>query len=540
MNFKSDPTRLANAGDAGERSTGRGVMRRAISAAILLVAAFAAPAQESPRPRVQPQTAVVPPASDCSAIVISAPRTGAVSRSIAPAAIEPRLPAPAPRVDQRPVTVSVPDAPTLSAPEAFERLAREARNGTYEAFSAALDASRAATASASGTTRDRYRSALDVYDDVNRIFTYSVEQREGSFFNNDLFRGEYDRLVREYPGYREFIEPFALTISGTKLYPTNETRRYLADEATRRVEQGGPVRSKPIEPLPRTSSSKVPAQSRPSAETPTTTVPRSSSSNPEAVRKPPVQKPAVQKPAATEARGTVPSRTASATTTSATTSATNKTRSSPATSARRSVSSSTKTPSTSTQPAPVTSGSRRRSSSAPSPSATVKPRVVPPVDQTASESTVVDPIETTSSENTTTASTSPTTTGIDATPTDTSPVTETSSGVTTSTSSTRFEQNVDDLLKGETQRPRRRSSILLLTIAAVALIVFLLFYFGMRSGSSEDDEQPTGNVIKHDAVAPKKAPRGKAPKNETADDQSWVDPETKQWIDEVNKGKKKS
>lgn len=548
MNFRSDPTRLANAGDAGERSTGWGVMRRAISAAILLVAAFAAPAQESPLPRVQPQTAVVPPASDCSAIVISAPRTGANSRSIEPAAIEPRLPAPAPRVDQRPVTVAVPDAPTLSAPEAFERLAREARNGTYEAFSAALDASRAATASASGTTRDRYRSALDVYDDVNRIFTYSVEQREGSFFNNDLFRGEYDRLVREYPGYREFIEPFALTISGTKLYPTSETRRFLADEATRRVEQGGPVRSKPIEPLPRTSSSKVPAQSRPSAETPTATVPRSSSSNPEAVRKP-----SVQKPAATEARGTVPSRTASATTTrattrattiattiattSATTRGTNKPRSSAAASARKSNSSYTKTPSTSIQPAPVTSGSRRRSSSASSPSANVNPRVVPPVDQTSTESTEVAPTETTSSENTTAASTSPTTTGIDAPTTDTSPVTQTSGGITTSTSSTRFEQNVDDVLKGEEKRPRRRSSILLLTIAAVALIVFLLFYFGMRSGSSsEDDEQPTGNVIKHDAVDPKK----KTPKSGTADDQSWVDPETKQWIDEVNKGKKKS
>jgi len=498
---------------------GWGVMRRAISVAILLVAAIAAPAQESPRPRVQPQNAVVPPASDCSALVISLPRNVAVSRTSEPAKVETRLPEPAPRVDQRAETSPLPGTPAVAAPEAFERLAIEARNGTYEAFSAALDRSRTATASAPPASRDRYRSALDVYDDVNRIFSYSVEEKEGSFFNDNLLSGEYSRLVREYPNYREFIEPFALTLSGTTLYPTSETRRFLADEAARRVQQGGPVRSGSVEARPRVTPERATSGTPPA----TIVTPRPAPAKPVVVTtRPPGQRPATAAP-----KRDVPRKPA--------------------------VIASTPRPRVPASVSGSVSGDRSRTTRRSSSRVRSKPPVVAVPEKPQSPTVESKPVAPVPTPETTTSpasgsatsvpsssdTTSPAESAAEVNPVDPTTATETTSTASTSTSSTRFDRNVEDLLASETRQPRRRSSVLLLTIAAVALIVFMLFFFGMRQGSSDDEEMGSGsNVIKHDTVTPKKASIDKKVSSETADDQSWVDPETKQWIDEVNKGKK--
>lgn len=120
--------------------------------------------------------------------------------------------------------------------------------------------------------------------------------------------------------------------------------------------------------------------------------------------------------------------------------------------------------------------------------------------------------------------------------------TETAQGTdttrTSATTSTEFDRNVDDLLRSEQSQPatRKRSSMLLLIVAAIALIVFFLIFLAMRRNEREAENEPKGPASPN--VDPADKPKAQ-PASRKSQDDSWVDPETKEWIEEVNKGKKK-
>lgn len=505
-------------------------MRRVLAAALLFLGATGAPAQESPLPRVEAQTAIAPPPAECSAIIITAPRTDVVrAAETSPAAssdvvsVEPSLAEPIARVDQPTPLPDSFEAPPPSAAEAFARLAAVAHAGTHEDFREALASARASLERAPADARGRYRSALSAYEDLDRIFTYGVTEREGSFFNDQLLPGEYSRLVREYPGYRDYIEQYALTVSGTTLYPTTETRRFLADAASQRLERGGPIRTTPLPPLP--------AAERTSEVTTT-----------------PALRPAEPTTERDAVRPTVESRKAPAT---------------PAAKPR--------TAEATTKPAePKTSTTADRTSRTDASSATRRPQ---PASRTSSERAIArrsaadsrssapaaadEPAVTSTALSTPSAATSPTAAPIAPGDQPLTPPSESSAApdstltaapvdtATTTGSSTAFERNVDEILEPQTAQPRGRSNLLLLVVAAAALLIFLLIYLLLRGGGKKDTFSsgkmlPTEKAGPPRAVPPRAAPPNQPPAKDVKKDESWVDDETKKWIDDVNKGKKKS
>jgi hypothetical protein len=99
----------------------------------------------------------------------------------------------------------------------------------FRRFEAALAIARSlADTMPLGAERNALRHDILVYEDVDAVWGFSVRDRNGAFFNDDLLPGMRDRLDADYPDYEEFIAGYRIVDrSGNILYPTAETREFL-------------------------------------------------------------------------------------------------------------------------------------------------------------------------------------------------------------------------------------------------------------------------------------------------------------------------
>lgn len=120
-----------------------------------------------------------------------------------------------------------------------------------------------------GSEKTRAESAIAVYDDIDRLWDYQFASPTGSFFDGSVQDGSLIERMRRYPGYEEFIRDQTIVdAQGRRIYPTKETRDFLAQIAAGR--RPAPVRAARVvmpEPAP------VPAP-QPVAERPRTTTRR--------------------------------------------------------------------------------------------------------------------------------------------------------------------------------------------------------------------------------------------------------------------------
>ena len=83
-----------------------------------------------------------------------------------------------------------------------------------------------------GGERNVSTDVVHVYDDLNRLWTYEFENPNGAFFDgtNSLLA-----MLNGYPGYQKAIADQMLTVQGTTLYPSRESRDFLVREAAARM-----------------------------------------------------------------------------------------------------------------------------------------------------------------------------------------------------------------------------------------------------------------------------------------------------------------
>jgi hypothetical protein len=201
-------------------------VKKPVALALLAVAAaaFSAPAQTSalnPTVKVlaRPQSPV--PAECATDLSATAP------------AVETE-PQPAP--DQ--VIKSVPPSNDLRA--SMRRLQVTAEGDDYAAFKTALsDARRAAASHPPGGERNAANDALQVFTDIGRVWDYAMSSPSGSFFDGTVQGGSLLSTLKNYPDYGKTIAGDTLTVGDKTLYPTRETRRFLARESSRRLSRLG-------------------------------------------------------------------------------------------------------------------------------------------------------------------------------------------------------------------------------------------------------------------------------------------------------------
>ena len=96
------------------------------------------------------------------------------------------------------------------------------------------------------------RDVVRVYDDLNRLWTYEFESPTGAFFNSS---NELLSMLNAYPGYQKAIEEQTITVGGTKLYPSRESRDFLVREAASRLAKLG-FAKKPVVATTTTATTK--------------------------------------------------------------------------------------------------------------------------------------------------------------------------------------------------------------------------------------------------------------------------------------------
>lgn len=116
-----------------------------------------------------------------------------------------------------------------------------------------------------GAEKTSAQSAIAVYDDIERLWDYQFASPTGSFFDGTVQEGSLVERMRRYPGYEEFIRDFTIVdANGTRIYPTRETRDFLAQIAAGR--RPAPVRTARIvmpEPAPRPAPAPAPVTEAP-------------------------------------------------------------------------------------------------------------------------------------------------------------------------------------------------------------------------------------------------------------------------------------
>jgi hypothetical protein len=86
-----------------------------------------------------------------------------------------------------------------------------------------------------GPQRNEFRRSILVYEDIGAILSYAMRDRYGAYFNDDSLPGMHDRLIADYRGYDDYIAEFRVAdATGTVLYPTAETRRFLVEQLVSR------------------------------------------------------------------------------------------------------------------------------------------------------------------------------------------------------------------------------------------------------------------------------------------------------------------
>ncbi len=190
---------------------------------------------------------------------------------------------PQPQPATEPVIASAPPSNNLRA--SLRRTQVAAEGDDYAAFKAAYAESRRASSSyPAGGERNAANDALQVYADLARIWDYAMASPTGSFFDATVQGGSLLTALKRYPDFGRTIAGQTFTAGGMTLYPTRETRRFLATESAQRLAHLGvstPTRigqdGQP-EPWPLRKTAAPPADKKPAkvaakspAKTPETT-----------------------------------------------------------------------------------------------------------------------------------------------------------------------------------------------------------------------------------------------------------------------------
>jgi len=147
-------------------------------------------------------------------------------------ALEPEQPAPEQALN------NVPPSNDLRA--SLRRLQVAAEGDDYTAFKAAYaEARRAIAAHPAGGERNAANEALQVFTDLGRVWDYVMASPTGSFFDATIQGGSLLAALRRYPAYAQTIADQTIITGGRTLYPTRETRTFLARESSRRLSRLG-------------------------------------------------------------------------------------------------------------------------------------------------------------------------------------------------------------------------------------------------------------------------------------------------------------
>lgn len=130
-----------------------------------------------------------------------------------------------------------------------------------DAFKAALASAKSLLAAyPPGGERTGAMEVISVYDDLARLWDYQFDSPAGSFFDASSAGGALLSSMSKYRGYEDSIRRQVLTIDGTRIYPTRETREFLARDAAQRLTRLGfptPPRTRTPEP-PRVTTTPAP------------------------------------------------------------------------------------------------------------------------------------------------------------------------------------------------------------------------------------------------------------------------------------------
>jgi hypothetical protein len=137
-----------------------------------------------------------------------------------------------------PANASVPPSNDLRA--SLRRLQVASEGDDYAAFKSALaEARRAAASHPPGGERNAANEALQVFTDIGRVWDYAMASPAGSFFDGTVQNGSLLSALKRYPEYGRTIAGETLVVGDKTLYPTRETRRFLARESSRRLSRLG-------------------------------------------------------------------------------------------------------------------------------------------------------------------------------------------------------------------------------------------------------------------------------------------------------------
>lgn len=127
-----------------------------------------------------------------------------------------------------------------SDPSALRKILREsvAANDQPRFDAALARAKSVAETLPAGEERTALRQAVSVYSDLQQVWGYASADKYGAFYDDQSLPGVHARLASSYSGYAGYIGQFSLTDDrGRVLYPTAETRTFLARQAGGNVPQ---------------------------------------------------------------------------------------------------------------------------------------------------------------------------------------------------------------------------------------------------------------------------------------------------------------
>jgi hypothetical protein len=220
--------------------------------------------------------------------VLARPQSPVPAECATDPATVPALEAEAPALE--PLTAPVPPSNDLRA--SLRRLQVAAEVNDYAVFKSALaEARRAAAAHPAGGERNAANDALQVFADIGRVWDYAMTSPTGSFFDATAQGGSLLNAMKRYPEYGRAIADQTITSGGRTLYPTPETRRFLARESARRLTRLGVstparvARGAQPEPAPRRivaapPPAKKPVQVAAKPAAPKTVAPKTTTSKP--------------------------------------------------------------------------------------------------------------------------------------------------------------------------------------------------------------------------------------------------------------------
>jgi hypothetical protein len=189
-----------------------------------------------------------------------------------------RAPQPAPRVEVVEIPVVRPAERDLQAPPSRDlradvRIAQAAAEANDRlAFKNAVGRIKAMLAGyPPGGERDAATEVMSVYNDLDRLWDFLFESPTGSFFAES---SDIHKMMGKYRGYEESVRRQVITdTTGTRFYPTAETKTFLTREAAQRLSRFG-FPAPPPQPRPRIEPP-APLREVPARTTSTGPAPRS-------------------------------------------------------------------------------------------------------------------------------------------------------------------------------------------------------------------------------------------------------------------------